>query len=297
VLAAFVTAWVIVLALAAFTLRLLIDRDTSALSERHLVIIFGTLFVVALTALLLGSYCWVQHQRRVMREENKAAQQHLDERLERLVQERTQQIEMQSQSKPDLLANLSHELRSPLNIVIGFSDMLKTGLLGELEAKQQDAVSDILGAGTQLLTLINDVLNLSKAQTASLGSPTDVIDLPALFKASVQMVKQQAINARIGLILQLDPALATLVGNELQIKQILYALLANAIRLSPAGGNVTLRARPSPWPEDAGAGAGAGAGAESIEITIEDGGASTRQLQGSHFCIWLPLQGASDVRL
>jgi signal transduction histidine kinase len=183
-----------------------------------------------------------------------------------------------------------------LNIVIGFSDMLKTGMLGALEAKQQDAVSDIFGAGTQLLTLINDVLNLSKAQTATFEAQTDVIDLPALFKASVQLVKQQAINARIGLILQLDPALATMVGNELQIKQILYALLANAIRLTPAGGNVTLRARRTPV-SGPGSGLPADTGAESIEITIEDGGASNRQLQGSHFCIWLPLHPNSDMRL
>jgi signal transduction histidine kinase len=282
ILAALVTAWVIVVTFFAITWRLLIGVDSSTLSASYLAIIVSSLFILTFTAVLLGSYFWVRQTWRLMREQNEVLKQQLNERLSLVEMERSQ---------PALLANMSHELRSPLNVIIGFSDMLKDGMLGELDPKQQDAVSDILGAGTQLLALINDVLNLSKTQTGTLDIQTTVIDLTKLFKGSMQLVKQQAINARVGLSIELDPSLGTLVGDERQIKQITYELLSNAITLTPKGGNVSLRANRCPMAQPCRA-LPTGASDERIEISVANGGDSSRQGQGSHFCVWLPVQVA-----
>ncbi len=163
--------------------------------------------------------------------------------LERRVAERTQQLEEASRAKSDFLANMSHELRTPLNAIIGCSEMLKDGVLGELDAKQRGFVADIFDAGSHLLALINDILDLSKVEAGMLQLDSAPVDVLALLKASTLIVREKALAQRIRLDTRVDPALGSMLTDERKLKQIVYNLLSNAVKFTPEGGAVTLSAR------------------------------------------------------
>ena len=148
-----------------------------------------------------------------------------------------------SRAKSDFLANMSHELRTPLNSIIGFSEMLKDGVLGELDAKQRGFVDDIFTAGTHLLSLINDILDLSKVEAGMLELEADAVDVAELLQSSLMVIREKALTHRIRLDTRLDPALGTMLVDERKLKQIVYNLLSNAVKFTPAGGAVTLLAR------------------------------------------------------
>lgn len=148
-----------------------------------------------------------------------------------------------SRAKSDFLANMSHELRTPLNAIIGFSEMLKDGVLGELDAKQRGFVDDIFTAGTHLLSLINDILDLSKVEAGMLELEADAVDVAELLQSSLMVIREKALAHRIRLDTRLDPALGTMLVDERKLKQIVYNLLSNAVKFTPAGGAVTLLAR------------------------------------------------------
>ena len=204
----------------------------------------------------------------------------LNASLERRVAERTLQLEEASRAKSDFLANMSHELRTPLNSIIGFSEMLRDGVLGGLDAKQRGFVADIFDAGTHLLSLINDILDLSKVEAGMLELEVDRLDVAALLKASTLVVREKAAAHRIRLDTRVDPALGTILADERKLKQIIYNLLANAVKFTPDGGAVTLRARRCTRTEVALDGAmparlialPPGEDGEFLEITIEDTG-------------------------
>jgi len=162
--------------------------------------------------------------------------------LERRVAERTHQLEEANRAKSHFLANMSHELRTPLNSIIGFSEMLKDGVLGALDARQRGFVTDIFGAGTHLLSLINDILDLSKVEAGMLRLEPGAVDVAALLKASTLVVREKALAHHIRLDVRVDPALGTLLADERKLKQIVYNLLANAVKFTPDGGAVTLGA-------------------------------------------------------
>jgi PAS domain S-box-containing protein len=167
----------------------------------------------------------------------------LNTSLERRVAERTQQLEEASRAKSEFLANMSHELRTPLNAIIGFSEMLKDGLLGSLDTKQRGFVTDIFGAGTHLLALINDILDLSKVEAGMMQLETDAVDVAALLQASTLVVREAALAQRIRLDTALDPRLGTMLADERKLKQIAYNLLSNAVKFASGGGAVKLHAR------------------------------------------------------
>ena len=163
--------------------------------------------------------------------------------LEQRVADRTHQLEEANHAKSDFLANMSHELRTPLNSIIGFSEMLKDGLLGDLEKKQRGFVTDIFDAGTHLLSLINDILDLSKVEAGMLQLEPVTVDIAGLLKASTLVVREKALTHRIRLETDLDPGIGSMLADERKLKQIVYNLLSNAVKFTPEGGIVTLRAR------------------------------------------------------
>ncbi len=167
----------------------------------------------------------------------------LNATLERRVAERTRELDQANRAKSDFLANMSHELRTPLNSIIGFSEMLRDGVLGDLEARQREFVDDIFDAGTHLLALINDILDLSKVEAGKLQLETDAVDIVALFRSSTLVVREKAAASRIRVDTQLDSGLASLAADERKLKQILYNLLSNAVKFTSPGGAVSLRAR------------------------------------------------------
>ena len=163
--------------------------------------------------------------------------------LEQRVAERTRQLEEVSRAKSEFLANMSHELRTPLNAIIGCSEMLKDGLIGDLDEKQIVFVTDIFEAGTHLLSLINDILDLSKVEAGTQQLELAPVDLAGVFQASTLVVREKALSHHIRLEMRLDPALGTAMTDERKLKQILYNLLANAVKFSSDGAIVTLHAR------------------------------------------------------
>jgi len=201
--------------------------------------------------------------------------------LERRVAERTVQLKEANRAKSDFLANMSHELRTPLNAIIGFSEMLKDGVLGELEPKQRGFAGDIFNAGTHLLALINDILDLSKIEAGKLELVPGPVEVAALLKSSLLVVREKALAHRIRLETRITPALGTLLADERKLKQIVYNLLSNAVKFTPEGGAVTLSARRCSRSEVAFAqiltarvvAPPQGDADEFLEIAVEDSGA------------------------
>ena len=170
--------------------------------------------------------------------------------LERKVGERTReladkgrQLEIATQHKSEFLANMSHELRTPLNAIIGFSEALVEKLFGELNAKQEDYLKDIHSSGRHLLSLINDILDLSKIEAGRMELELSAFDVPSALQNAMSLVRERAQQHDIALTLRVDPALGELQADERRFKQILLNLLSNAVKFTPYGGRVEVSAR------------------------------------------------------
>ena len=148
-----------------------------------------------------------------------------------------------SRMKSEFLANMSHELRTPLNAIIGFSEMLKDGLLGDLSPQQKESVNDIFTSGKHLLSLINDILDLSKVEAGKMALELDPLPPAALVQAGLQVVREQAINQRVLLIADIEKGLDEVMLDGRKVRQILYNLLSNAVKFTPEGGQVSVVAR------------------------------------------------------
>jgi signal transduction histidine kinase len=170
--------------------------------------------------------------------------------LERKVEARTReladksrQLEVADRHKSEFLANMSHELRTPLNAIIGFSEALGEGLFGELNAKQREYLEDIHASGRHLLSLINDILDLSKIEAGRMELDVSAFSAPAAIGNCVTLVRERAQRHEIAISVEVDPALGELNADERKFKQILLNLLSNAVKFTPDGGKVALTAR------------------------------------------------------
>jgi signal transduction histidine kinase len=191
--------------------------------------------------------------------------------LERKVEERTEQLAAANQHKSEFLANMSHELRTPLNAIIGFSDVLLTRMFGELDAKQEEYLNDILSSGKHLLDLINDILDLSKVEAGRMELEVSEFSLTEAVRNSVTMVRERAANHGIALLYEVEPAADELQADERKVKQVLFNLLSNAVKFTPDGGKVTVRA----WREDGQvsvsvADTGIGISPENMDLIFEE---------------------------
>jgi signal transduction histidine kinase len=151
-------------------------------------------------------------------------------------------LEAASRHKSEFLANMSHELRTPLNAVIGFSEVLLQRMFGELNDKQDEYLKDIYASGQHLLSLINDILDLSKIEAGRMELAPTPFHLPTALENAVTLVKERASRRGIALQLDIDPRLGELVGDERKVKQVLLNLLSNAVKFTPEGGRISLRA-------------------------------------------------------
>ncbi len=164
-------------------------------------------------------------------------------RFERALQEKNIELEHASRMKSEFLATMSHELRTPLNAIIGFSEALKDGLMGEMSVSQQDYIGDIFTSGQHLLSLINDILDLSKVEAGMMELELEEVDLKGLLSNSLSIVRDKAAAQRISLDLEIDDDLGTPQLDTRKTKQIVYNLLSNAVKFGEQGGRVTLSAR------------------------------------------------------
>jgi signal transduction histidine kinase len=160
------------------------------------------------------------------------------------VEEKTRELEVANRHKSEFLANMSHELRTPLNAVIGFSEVLLERMFGEINAKQEEYLNDILGSGRHLLSLINDILDLSKIEAGRMELELAAFDLPQAIDNALTLVRERATGRAIALRVAVDERLGEFRGDERKIKQVLLNLLSNAIKFTPEGGRVEVRAEP-----------------------------------------------------
>ncbi|MEO5862827.1 MAG: HAMP domain-containing sensor histidine kinase, partial [Burkholderiales bacterium] len=166
-------------------------------------------------------------------------------RLFREIERKSREVEIASQHKSDFLANMSHELRTPLNAIIGFSEVLKDGIFGELNDKQAEYLGDIHSSGHHLLSLINDILDLSKVEAGRMELLVSTFDIPSTVDHAIMLVRERAERHRLALAVECDDRLNSFVGDERKFKQILLNLLSNAVKFTPEGGSVTVKAQPT----------------------------------------------------
>jgi signal transduction histidine kinase len=165
-------------------------------------------------------------------------------RLFREVEEKSLQLEVASKHKSEFLANMSHELRTPLNAIIGFSEVLSEQMFGELNDKQLEYQRDILTSGQHLLSLINDILDLSKVEAGRMELEVGTFSLREALDNGLTMLKERAGRHGITLSLEIDPGLDQIEADERKVKQVVFNLLSNAVKFTPDGGRVGISARP-----------------------------------------------------
>jgi signal transduction histidine kinase len=163
-------------------------------------------------------------------------------RLFREIAQKSRELEAASQHKSEFLANMSHELRTPMNAILGFSEVLAEGMFGEINDKQAEYLRDILESGRHLLSLINDILDLSKIEAGRMElEPTD-FDLPSAIDNALTLVRERAGRRGITLGREIDERLGTIRADERKVKQVLLNLLSNALKFTPEGGRIDVRA-------------------------------------------------------
>jgi signal transduction histidine kinase len=163
-------------------------------------------------------------------------------RLFHEVADKSRQLEAASQHKSEFLANMSHELRTPLNAIIGFSEVLAQGMFGETNEKQTEYLHDILESGRHLLSLINDILDLSKIEAGRMELELSAFDLPQAIQNALTLVRERALRRGIALHHAIDERVAEIRADERKVKQVLLNLLSNAIKFTPEGGRIEVRA-------------------------------------------------------
>ncbi|HEY5490953.1 MAG TPA: response regulator, partial [Gemmatimonadaceae bacterium] len=162
-------------------------------------------------------------------------------RFEQALQQKNIELEDASRLKSAFLANMSHELRTPLNAIIGFSEVLRDGLVGEMPEQQRAFIGDIFGSGTHLLSLINDILDLSKVEAGKMMLDLEAMPVASLFANSLSIIREKAAARRIRLDLEVAEELGSIQVDVRKVKQIVYNLLSNAVKFAAEGGRVTLR--------------------------------------------------------
>jgi signal transduction histidine kinase len=150
------------------------------------------------------------------------------------------ELETASRHKSEFLANMSHELRTPLNAIIGFSQVLHERLFGEVNPKQEEYLDDILSSGHHLLSLINDVLDLSKVEAGLVELDVATFSLRESLERGVVMVRERATLNSVHLSLEHAPDFDLIDGDERRFRQVVFNLLSNAVKFTPAGGSIAV---------------------------------------------------------
>jgi len=163
-------------------------------------------------------------------------------RLFQEIEDKGRQLEAANRHKSEFLANVSHELRTPLNAIIGFSEVLGERMFGELNEKQAEYTDDILSSGRHLLSLINDILDLSKIEAGRMELEVTTFHMPDAIENALLLIRERANRHGIKLGRVIDDRLGDFIGDERKVKQVLVNLLSNAVKFTPEGGEIKVEA-------------------------------------------------------
>lgn len=164
-------------------------------------------------------------------------------RVEAKLRQAKEEAELASRSKTEFLANISHELRTPLNAIIGFAEILNSQIFGPLgDRRYVHYAADIRDSGQHLLNLINDVLDVSKVEFGKLELHEETVDIAAVLESCMRLMRDRAESAGLELRADLPQELPLLQGDARRLKQILLNLMSNAVKFTPSGGAVVVRA-------------------------------------------------------
>ena len=224
-------------------------------------ILYGILILIVRRAdkIIYRQYHALKANDDLLRAKNQALTDEINERLqvEKALRDSEQRAAAANRAKSEFLSMMSHELRTPLNSIIGFSEVLGERMFGELNAKQAEYVADIYSSGKDLLSLINDVLDLSKIEAGRMELDVAQFDLPSVFQSAVSSIRERAQRSNISLSLAVDPALGIFSGDERKVKQVLLNLLSNAVKFTGSGGRVAVTAEPL---------------GDGVQVTVADNG-------------------------
>lgn len=163
-------------------------------------------------------------------------------RVENALREKTSALETAERLKLDFLANVSYQLRTPLNAIIGFTEILDKEYFGELNTRQKEYTKGLGEAGARLMSLINDILDLSTIEAGYLTLESAPMDVLFMLKALHELTQEWARSQRIEVELSCPSDIGLVEADERRIKQVLLNLIRNAIEFTPAGGRIRLTA-------------------------------------------------------
>ena len=165
--------------------------------------------------------------------------------LYRRLERQSEELAVASRHKSEFLASMSHELRTPLNAVIGFSEVLLERMFGEVNERQAEYLGHIHASGKHLLELLNDILDLSKVEAGHMVIEPAAVDVRALVDATVSLVHERALRRGLTLVTEVGADVPLVHADELRARQVVLNLLTNAVKFTPEGGTVTVRAEPA----------------------------------------------------
>jgi signal transduction histidine kinase len=187
--------------------------------------------------------------------------------VERALRERGDALEEADRLKSEFIANVSYELRTPLNTIIGFSELLSTGFFGELEKRQGEYVRGIFDSSQHLLQLVNDILDLATIEAGHMQLELGGFDISGMLASILTLTQQRLRTENVSLDFDCPNDLGEMIGDERRIKQVIFHLLSNAIKFTPTGGSVIL---------------GATRDTDSVSITVIDTGVGIAIEDQSH---------------
>lgn len=164
----------------------------------------------------------------------------VSKQYERALVERNEALEVADRLKNQFIGHVSYELRTPLTNIIGFSDLLSSTAIGPLNDKQREYLNDITSSSRTLLSIIDDILDLTTIDAGELELRRETIDVRDIINASIMGIRDRAARSALTIDIGIDDNVKTFVADEQRVRQVLYNLLSNAVGFSHQGGTITV---------------------------------------------------------